>query len=473
MLDNANISFLVIQSHYPSNLIQTHFHSKLPPILNTKKLAVNELYSSNVFFDMYNKKIPSMTPSAIKGDWVTGPINPTELQPMDQLITQVQTLYLKQFQLVWQQQLNTLSLTQTDKLIDLSQLINELQQVHSPVWQLLTTLNNNATLYDNTPNPLANFLAQNRGYKGFQAALFIIQKQIHSLLNSDSPLAESFKYTSQRMQQKQQDNLNLCLDAAKQLPTPVNQWLTTITKRLCQRSLANSKTYIQQQWQDQVMQPYLSNIASRYPIDQQAKSDISLKQFDAFFSPKGTLNTFVQHYLAPYITQNKQSWSLKSKNDATLGLSKAFVEMLTQANQIKNTLYRKDKQTAHMAFTLEPISLDANTTKATINLEGQMYTIDQTLHGANDFNWPGPYPGFVTMQFTGINNKAKTVTYTGPWAWFKVIDNSELSTTNTSSPPMLHISLGQVGANYALTTKSDTQPSIPKLLTQFSCPNQL
>ncbi|MDF1796622.1 MAG: ImcF-related family protein [Coxiellaceae bacterium] len=475
-LDPAEISFLVIQSYYPNALVPIDFNLNLPKGIRTDNLAIPELYSSGLFFNVYQKQIPAMAPQAAHGDWVTGSIQQTwnNHHNSQKLIKQVRAQYLQQFQLHWQGLLQHIQLKPTPYLSDISQLIKQLRQPDSHLWQLITTINNNATLHRETPTPMSNFLAKNRGFQGFQAALFTLQQQIDAIENNKDPLAASFAFTAGRMNQlDNQDDLELSLAVAKQLPRPVNQWLDSIGHRFWHMSLVKSKQYIQQQWQRDIIPHYHATIAQRYPVFSYAKAVIAIKQFERFFSPKGTLDGFVQHYLNPYIDINSHHWKMKTIDGEQLTLTKKHLDMLTRAALIQKMFFKTGSHRASAQFFLDSPQLSPHTQRAILNIAGQMYTVTDKHLANQQFTWPGPNPGFVTVQLTNDQGKSITKTYTGPWAWFKAIDHARLRTSDQLNHYQLTLQLGKQSAQYMLTTEDIINPFIPHVLAQFRCPSKI
>ena len=475
-LSTAEISFLVIQSYYPNALVPIDFNLDLPKGIRTDNLAIPELYSSALFFNVYQKQIPAMAPQAAHGDWVTGSIQQTwdNHHNSIKLIKQVQSQYLQQFQLHWQNLLQHIQLKSMPYLSDIAQLIKQLQQPDSHLWQLVTTINNNATLHRATPTPMSNFLAKNRGYQGFQAALYTLQQQVDAIENNKDPLAASFAFTAGRMNQlDKQDDLELSLAVAKQLPRPVNQWLSTIGQRFWHMSLVKSKQYIQLQWQKDILPHYRATIEQRYPVFSYAKSVIAIKQFDHFFAPNGTLDGFIQHYFNSYIDINNRHWKMKTLDGEQLALSKKHLDMLTRAALIRKMFFQPGSHHASAQFFLNTPHLSPHTQRAILNIAGQMYTITDKHLTNQQFSWPGPNPGFVTMQLTNDQGKSITKTYTGPWAWFKVIDHARLRTTDQLNQYQLTLQLSNQFAQYMLTTQEIINPFIPHVIAQFRCPQKI
>ncbi len=475
-LSPADISFLVIQGYYPNHLSPVSFRLALPKSIDTSGLAIPELYSNQLFFPVYQKQIPALAPQAAHGDWITGTIAQSwkDRGEKQLLIEHTQAEYLLQYQLHWQQLMQKIHLQPMHDLASMSELIQQLQQPNSAIWQLLTTINNNATLYQNKATPMSNFLGKNRGYQGFQAALYTLKQQVDSIAHNKNPYAASFAFTAGRMNQPhQRDDLSLSLAVAKQLPQPMSQWLTQIAHRFWHISLQQSKTYIQAQWQKQILHPYRAFIAARYPVFSYAKAEINLKQFQHFFAPKGTLDGFVQHYLSPYISHSNHHWQKKTLDGEQLSLSKDHLDMLTRGALIRDMFFHDGSHQANAQFFLNTPLLAPHTQRAIINIAGQMYTVSDEKTADQQFSWPGPNPGFVTIQLTSDQGKSTTKTYTGTWAWFHALDHSRLRTTDKLNQYHLILQLGHQAAEYTLLTEDIINPFIPHVLAQFRAPEKI
>ena len=92
----------------------------------------------------------------------------------------------------------------------------------------------------------------------------------------------------------------------------------------------------------------------------------------------------------------------------------------------------------------------------------------------------------LRILFEGLNDQQRSKTYEGPWAWFRLLDNSKL--TNTSNSSIYHVtyvlddglSRDNSGNSrlahsitYEIKAKSINNPFNRNLLGSFRCPERI
>ena len=108
------------------------------------------------------------------------------------------------------------------------------------------------------------------------------------------------------------DPVSLLYGQARQLPEPLSSWAKQIANETWTILIKDSRQYINQQWQQTVYQEFQNTIANRYPFDSAQHEEIAITDFNHFFSTNGSLNTFTENYIKPFLDVSNAEWKPKA-----------------------------------------------------------------------------------------------------------------------------------------------------------------
>jgi type VI secretion system protein ImpL len=87
--------------------------------------------------------------------------------------------------------------------------------------------------------------------------------------------------------------------------------------------------------------------------------------------------------------------------------------------------------------------------------------------------WPGPNPGMAAATFEDRSGPRPNLVFQGPWAWFRLIDASQIQpeTESTRTRYVLAIAIEKGGhqSKVTLEAQSILNPYARRDLQQFSC----
>jgi intracellular multiplication protein IcmF len=63
-----------------------------------------------------------------------------------------------------------------------------------------------------------------------------------------------------------------------------------------------------------VFNEFKTTIAHRYPFDPNQTDEINMADFNHFFSSHGTINTFTEQYVKPFLDTTSAEWKPKAVN---------------------------------------------------------------------------------------------------------------------------------------------------------------
>ena len=263
-------------------------------------------------------------------------------------------------------------------------------------------------------------------------------------------------------------------ELATEQPEPLKSWLNVIADHTWNTLLKNTSTYLDTTWQSLVLPIYNSEIKGRYPIFTDARESISLKNFNDFFGPNGTVGAFFITYVQPFVNMESNYWSLKKLNGQSVNISRKSLDTFIRASLIQQMFFTDNYNTPGFQFTLTPLSLSANIQNLMVNVGGQIYNVYQhTQHKSKKFFWPGNDSSFVSIIFTDNNANSKNIIIKDPWAFFRLLDQSNLK--NLGDPRAFNMTLKSENntASFKLSTNHRINPLVPGVIGMFRAPAQL
>jgi intracellular multiplication protein IcmF len=262
------------------------------------------------------------------------------------------------------------------------------------------------------------------------------------------------------------DPLSVLYSRSRQLPEPISTWAKQIADDTWYIFINESRDYINKQWKKAVYQPYITTIAQHYPIDPTQKEELSLTDFDNFFSPSGTLNSFVNENLKPFLDTSHPQWKPKELNGYLLPISSELVNELIRANVISNMFFPDNSPRSKIEFSLQKISLDPVVSSFQLTLGKTVLTDNQESDSYTFFNWPQQNAKLV---LNGIDGNHFELEETGTWAFFKMLQKVNVLVDNNDSASLqILFEVNGNSGRYLLKTQNQINPFSPGILTGFN-----
>lgn len=435
--------------------------------------TIPALYQANHFAHIYSKLIKTVPTLMQQEAWVLGndttPLTPAE---KNQLIAQVRNQYQQRFSRLWATQLSKITLKQPTTLHDASDLIRELTQPHSDLMHMISTIINNTDLSQQGINQnqsvlFAQTLLKQQGQSlQIQHTLQALTTSINTILAKNNTPKASYDAAVIRFKRNgKNDAITALLALSQKVPAPFNQWLRTIALGTWSVILNNTDAFLNKTWQASVMPDYHNNIDNKFPIDANATRDIDPTNFTAFFGPDGTIETFFNYFIKPFVNVNKTYWTWKSVNGKTLGLSQKTLEMFMRASMIQQMFFTDDATQPSFDFTLTPISLAPNTRAFRLNIDGTRIAYSTHTVKSSNMSWPGPNPGLVIAQFIGVSGDNRITKKSGTFALLRLLQQASLKRTKDPKQFVLTFKSGAYAATYQLTSDNRANPFLPDVLS--------
>jgi type VI secretion system protein ImpL len=213
----------------------------------------------------------------------------------------------------------------------------------------------------------------------------------------------------------------------------------------------------------------------RYPLDRGSQREVTVEDFSRFFAPDGLMDQFFQQHLAQYVDTSTRAWRVRETGGVTLQVSPAALRAFQQAAVIRDTFFSDGGSRPSVRFWLRPVSMDASISSFVLDIEGQRVSYRHGPVRGKTLQWPGP-EGLqqVRIQVSPPSPGNRSGwTKTGPWAWFRLLDEAEMAPSTSPEMFQIDFDLGGRSVVYQLRASSAFNPFQLKELEQFRCPENL
>jgi len=445
---------------------------------------------------------------------------------LDEISKQVKDHYLSEYVQTWQTVLDSLHVAEFKNLTQATEILAILTDpIYSPLLTILQVSKDNTELtpvLDDLPDIklrvpgkagrvgraaslLGSQIPKNFGNKvdkhfasvnvllrevGNRPAQFgtIMSKiqQLHDfvdgILLAPDPGKQAFDISRARFQNSTGNAITAMESYAKKAPAPIKQWLETLADQTWKVVLVTGRQYLNSEWRTQVYTPYSQNIAHSYPFNRGARDELTVIDFSEFFKPGGIIDAFKQQFVAPFI--NTRTWKNRSVGGRSMAISNKVLTQLKKAKLIKDIFFRINKEIPSISFELKPDSMSKNNARFTLELGGERISYNHGPKFWKTLTWSGESDDHrVRLVFEDLRGSFHSKIYDGPWAWFRLQDNSNLKNTTRSKVYRVTYSVDRTinsssgrslksphNIDYLIKAKSVNNPFSKNLLGGFRCP---
>lgn len=265
---------------------------------------------------------------------------------------------------------------------------------------------------------------------------------------------------------------------ASKLPSPMKEWLVTISKESWKITLGAAKQHVTSEWRSRVYEPYATGLAGRYPLKSGVKDELAMYDFIAFFKPKGTVDQFYGEFVKPFIS-TRRGWKNRGVDGYSLGLSEKTLEQIRRALNIKDVFFRKNPEVPSISFELKPYRMDKIDARFRLEVGEQRLGYNHGPKFSKPLHWSGDdESNRVRIVFEDLDGVRHDKTYYGPWAWFRLQDQSNLQSTRRSSEYKATYEVRDDrgrshSIQYLIKAKSVNNPFAENLLGGFTCSERI
>lgn len=231
---------------------------------------------------------------------------------------------------------------------------------------------------------------------------------------------------------------------------------------------------INTEWQSRGLPFCRQAISGRYPIVRGSEQEIRLDDFGKFFGPGGIVDSFFSQYLADYVDMSQHPWRVRAATAVPVRISADALRQFERAAAIRDTFFRAG-DTPSVTFEMRPVGMDATINQFTLELAGQRISYSHGPIVTEYMEWPGPdQNGEVRVEMTPpASDGGSMIRERGPWAWFRVLDQANITPADRPEWFNVEFKLGERTALYQLIARSAYNPFGFPELEQFRCPETL
>ena len=311
-----------------------------------------------------------------------------------------------------------------------------------------------------------------------------MQEFVNELSISPEPGKVAFGLAKARYQGGSGNAITALTVHAKTTPDPINRWLQSLSNEAWKVILRSAHGHVNQEWKNQVQNSCVTSLAGRYPFNSGSTSEVTLLDFTEFFKPGGTMDKFATEFVKPFVDTSGNSLSNRGVDNQGLGISAGTLSQISRAQTIKSVFFSANPAIPSVSFQLRPYLMEK--TNARFMLEVGETRISYS-HGPkfwSTLNWVGSDDkNRVRVIFEDLNDQQHSLTFEGPWAWFRLQDRSQLTKTSVANVYLATYSVadgnhsgnesvrntGKHTVRYEIKGQSASNPLNRDLLGGFRC----
>ena len=255
----------------------------------------------------------------------------------------------------------------------------------------------------------------------------------------------------------------------RQMPAPVDMWLTGLTSGVSAVTTGAAKTAVSEAWAGGGQKLCQQAAAGKYPFARRASSAISVDDFGRLFGPNGTMDSFFQQNLKQMVDTSKHPWTITTAT-GTAAISSDFLSQFEHADAIRQAFFAGSSASFH--YEVMPDYLSATFNQETLDIGGQTLTYAHGPVRPTTMVWPAPSDTGVRLTLEPDSAGVAPLTFDGPWGPFRMIDSGSIYAPTKDG---FTFSMTMGGQNISFRIKSDSSfnPFTLRDLRQFHCPGTL
>ena len=143
---------------------------------------------------------------------------------------------------------------------------------------------------------------------------------------------------------------------------------------------------------------------------------------------------------------------------------------------IKNIFFRENPEVPSISLELQPYGLSENVARFSLDLGNERFSYKHGPKFWKPLTWSGSDENNrVRIVFENLEGGTYDKSYNGPWAWFRLMDQSKVERTNKSNVYRINFSSDDNAYQmvYQGKVKSINNPFSNNFLSAFRCPEKL
>ena len=260
-----------------------------------------------------------------------------------------------------------------------------------------------------------------------------LQAFVNEITLAPDPAKKAFEVAKVRYQSGAGNAISSLRAYAKNTPEPIERWLTTLADETWRVILQLAHQHVSSEWKSTIYKPYIQGLAGRFPLAKSSSDELALLDFVDFFKPGGTIDLFSQEYIKPFIS-TRNGWRNRSIDRYSLGLSQQSINQIKKALAIQNIYFRDSADSPSLRFQLRPDAMSKKSARFELEVGENNVSYSHGPKFWKTLSWVGSdEKNRVRIIFEDLNDQQHSKTFDGPWAWFKLMNQSKISKTEKSN----------------------------------------
>jgi type VI secretion system protein ImpL len=262
---------------------------------------------------------------------------------------------------------------------------------------------------------------------------------------------------------------------ASRLPEPMRGMIATLIKQIAALTVGGTRAQLNALWTASVVPFCESALDNRYPAFKAATNEITLDDFAHLFAKGGLIDGFFTTNLRQFVDVSKNPWTWQKVNDLDLAIPQPTLSQFQRAAAIRDNMFMGGGGKPGVSFEMLPVDLDPTSTNVVVEVDGQIITYDHGPPRPAKMVWPGPSGvGHVRISFQPPDPaKPTTIEMDGVWAWFRVLQQSQLKQSTGADRYIATFKVGGRMASFELRANSVINIFAVNQLELFRCPPKL
>ncbi|WP_182033496.1 type VI secretion system membrane subunit TssM [Vibrio diabolicus] len=466
-------------------------------VMNSESLYIPQMLTKRGFEDFFMPQSESVSELALIDSWVLGQTKTAQFSEADKqaLRDKIRSLYVADYTNTWRAALNEIDVKYFNDINDAVMVLENLTSNLEPMQRLLRTLDNNTQLFTTLPaddaaqnellkspkykvasmietpfSDLNRMLTQVDGQPAYINEVLASVDELKSYLTAikDAPDVgmAALDATKARVKLINADPIYTLKRVSSGLPKPMDSMFAKLADESWYVVKQEAIKHLEVRWTEDVYVPFQSKLAGRYPFTQGSKKDASLQDFESFFAPNGTLDSFYNNQLKMFIEENI---TVTADDSAQSIIRKEVLDQIQQAQKIREAFFNR-KGILDVNFSIEPMSLTNNKRRSLLNVDGQFLAYSHGRRESVELIWPNTLRDSAVSKVTLIPTKSnmspRSVQLQGPWAFFRLLDKaSVVSASPTSVDFKFDVDGGEM--IYRVNSEADANPFTERLFKSF------
>lgn len=479
------------------NLVGPIFDIVFEERVANSSLYIPQMLTKEGFENYFMPRSESVSELALIDGWVLGQSKTAQFSEADKQVLRekIRNLYVADYVNTWRAALNDIDMKYFGDINDAVMVLENLTGNVEPLQRLLRTLDNNTQVIagldpdsdageellksakyrvaSSIQSPFAelNLMLKPVGdqpayINEVLASVDELKTYLKAIQESPDVGMAALDATKARVKLVSADPIYTLKRISSGLPRPLDSMVAKLADESWYVVKQEAIRHLEVRWYEDVYKPYYTKLASRYPFKTDSTKDVALEDFESFFAPKGTLDSFYTNQLKVFIDENI---AVDEYDTAQSIIRPEVLAQIEQAQRIRQAFFNR-KGILDVNFSVEPLQLSGNKRRSVLNVDGQYLTYSHGPREGVELIWPNTLRDSaiskVTLVPTKSNLSPRSINLKGPWAFFRLLEKGNvMSASKTSVDYRFVVDGGDM--IYRINAESDANPFTERLFKSF------